>query len=405
MASALTHLECSKCFERCAADRPAQLCACGAPLLARYDLKKAALTLTREALATREQSLWRYSELLPLRDFPNRVSLHETMTPILPLERVGRELGIDALFVKDEGMLPTGTFKARGAAVGISRAKELGIRAFAMPTNGNAGGAWAAYAARAGMHAYIVMPQSAPAINRLECVMAGAHLSLVDGLISDAGRIVATAVARDGLYDASTLKEPYRIEGKKTMGFELAEQFDWVVPDVILYPTGGGVGIIGMDKALRELQALGLIVDRMPRFVAVQAQGCAPIVEAWKAGRRESTFWEGAQTIAFGITVPKALGDFLVLDALYETNGAAMAVSDAELLEMQKLVGSHEGLFLCPEGAATLAAARRLRKEGWIAQGERVLAINTGTGLKYADVPYSQPPLLSRDATLTLRDK
>lgn len=405
MTSALTHLECSKCGTRYDADAVAQLCTCGAPLLARYDLEKAARTLTREALAARESTLWRYSELLPLRNDANRVSLHEAMTPILPLSRIGPTLGIDSLFVKDEGLLPTGSFKARGAAVGVSRAKELGIRAFAMPTNGNAGGAWAAYAARAGMDAYIVMPQSAPAINRLECTMVGAHLSLVDGLISDAGRIVAATVAQHGLYDASTLKEPYRIEGKKTMGFELAEQFDWSVPDVVLYPTGGGVGIIGIYKALRELHELGLIAERMPRFVAVQAQGCAPIVEAWKAHRRESTFWENAQTVAFGITVPKALGDFLVLDALYDTNGAAIAVSDAELLEMQKLVGSREGLFICPEGAATVAAAKHLRESGWIAKGERVLLINTGAGVKYADVPYAQPPLLSRDAILTLRDR
>lgn len=405
MTSAMIDLECSKCSTRSDAGMKAHLCTCGAPLLARYDLKRAALTFTREALATREQTLWRYAELLPLRNPANRVSLHEATTPVLPMQRIGRELGIDALFVKDEGLLPTGTFKARGAAVGVSRAKELGIDAFAMPTNGNAGGAWAAYAARAGMGAYIIMPQSAPAINRLECIMAGARVSLVDGLISDAGRIVAAAVEQYGLYDASTLKEPYRIEGKKTMGFELVEQFGWDVPDVILAPTGGGVGIIGMHKALRELQALRLIGNRMPRFVAVQAQGCAPIVDAWKAHRRESTFWEGAQTIAFGITVPKALGDFLVLDALYETNGSAVAVGDADLLEMQKRVGCREGLFVCPEGAAAFAAAQRLREQGWIAQGERVVVINTGTGLKYPEVPFPQPPLLARDATLTLDDR
>jgi threonine synthase len=403
--SALSSLECSKCRARCDADVIAQVCACGAPLLARYDVSKAARTLTRESLAAREQTLWRYEELLPLRDETNRVSLHETMTPILPLKRLGSELGLDALYVKDEGVLPTGSFKARGATVGISRAKELGVRAFAMPTNGNAGGAWAAYAARAGIEAYIVMPRSAPAINRLECVMAGARVSLIDGLISDAGRVVAAAVAQRGLYDASTLKEPYRIEGKKTMGFEIAEQFGWDVPEVIVYPTGGGVGIIGMYKALRELQELRFIGSRMPRFVAVQAEGCAPIVEAWKAHRKESTFWEGARTVAFGITVPKALGDFLVLEALYETSGAAVAVSDAELLEMQQRTGAREGLLLCPESAATVAAAKRLRDDGWVADGERVLLINTGSGLKYPEVPYPSPPLLARDATLPLLDR
>jgi threonine synthase len=405
VSSALNYLDCSKCGARYDADAVAQLCACGAPLLARYDLAKAGQTLSPEALRGRQRTLWRYAELLPVRDSANRVSLHEAMTPILPMQRSGAELGIDALYLKDEGVLPTGSFKARGAAVGVSRAKEIGVGAFAMPTNGNAGGAWAAYAARAGIEAYVVMPQSAPAINRLECVMAGARVFLVDGLISDAGRIVAAAIAEHGLYDASTLKEPYRIEGKKTMGFELAEQFEWNVPDVIVYPTGGGVGIIGMYKAMRELQALGFVGERMPRFVAVQAEGCAPIVEAWKAHRAESVFWENAQTVAFGITVPKALGDFLVLKALYEPDGAAVAVSDTALLEMQALVGDREGVLLCPEGAATVAAAKQLRESGWIAREERVLLINTGSGLKYPNVPYRQPPLLSRDERLTLLDR
>lgn len=391
--SALTHLECSKCSRRLDADVPQQLCTCGAPLLARYSMEAASRTMTREAVSGREPTLWRYAELLPLRDRRNRVSLHEAVTPVLPLAHAGADLGFDALFLKDEALLPTGSFKARGAAVGVSRAKELGIRGFAMPTNGNAGGAWSAYAARAGMEAHIFMPQSAPAINRMECVMAGAQVRLVDGLISDAGRIAAQAVKERGLFDASTLKEPYRIEGKKTMGFEIAEQFEWSVPDVILYPTGGGVGIIGIYKALRELRELGLIGDRMPRFVAVQAEGCAPIVEAWKAKRTESTPWQNAHTVAFGITVPKALGDFLVLEAVYETNGCAVAVSDAQILEMQRFLTAREGTFVCPEGAATLAAAVQLRKEEWIAPHERVLLINTGTGLKYPQVPYAQPPL------------
>jgi threonine synthase len=365
-------------------------------------LDKAGQSFRPQALAQREPSLWRYAELLPLRDMANRISLHEGMTPVLPLQRAGSELGLRSVFIKDEGLLPTGSFKARGAAVGISRAKELGIRAFAMPTNGNAGGAWSAYAARAGMDAYIVMPQSAPAINRMECVMAGAHVWLVDGLISDAGRIVGRAVKEHGIFDASTLKEPYRIEGKKTMGFEIAEQFEWSVPDVILYPTGGGVGLIGIYKALRELQSLGLIEDRMPRFVAVQAEGCAPIVEAWKAKRAQSTAWENARTVAFGITVPKALGDFLVLDAIYKTDGCAIAVSDEQILAMQRFLTAREGTFVCPEGAATLAAAVHLHEQGWIAADERVLLINTGTGLKYPDVPYPQPPLLGRGEELPI---
>lgn len=402
MRSALTHLECSKCKLQYDADVLQQLCSCGGPLLARYDLTVAAATLTPENLATREPSLWRYAELLPLRDQKNRVSLHEHITPLIPLSRLGNKLRLENLYLKDDGALPTGSFKARGAALGISRAKELGVKRFAMPTNGNAGGAWAAYAARAGLDAYLVMPQGAPAINRLECVMAGANVWLVDGLISDAGKIVSKAIAEHGLYDASTLKEPYRIEGKKTIGFELVEQFEWNVPEVILYPTGGGVGLIGIYKALRELQATGLIGDKMPRFVAVQAEGCAPIVEAFRQHQRESTFWPDAHTVAFGITVPKALGDFLVLEAIYETNGTAIAVCDDDIIRLQRDLAAREGLLICPEGAATLAAAEQLRSQGWIAPDERVVAINTGTGLKYPDVPYPQPPLLTRDAELPI---
>jgi threonine synthase len=400
MRSALSHLECSKCAQQYDADAPQQLCRCGAPLLARYDLQAAAATFTRESLGQREASLWRYTELLPVRDRAHRVSLKETITPLHALQAFGRDIGLSNLRLKDDGALPTGSFKARGAAVGVSRAKELGIRHFGMPTNGNAGGAWASYAARAGLEAYIVMPQSAPAINRLECAMAGAHLWLVDGLISDAGRIIGKAVARHGLFDASTLKEPYRIEGKKTLGLEIVEQLSWNVPDVLLYPTGGGVGLIGIYKALLELREMGLLGEKMPRMVAVQAEGCAPIVQAYREHRRESTPWQNAHTVAFGITVPKALGDFLVLDAIYETGGTAIAVSDAALLEMQRDLAAREGLLICPEGAATLAAARDLRSQGWIADDECVLAVNTGTGLKYADVPYPEPPLLQRDDDL-----
>ena len=400
MSSSLSHLECPKCATTYDADAVAQLCRCGAPLLARYDLAAAATTLTRGSLASREASLWRYEELLPLRDPSRRVSLGERFTPILPLRRLGAALGLEALFVKDEGALPTGSFKARGAAVGVSRARELGVAAFGMPTNGNAGGAWAAYAARAGMKAYIVMPSGAPPVNRLECAITGADLYLVDGLISDAGRIVAKAVAEFSLYDASTLKEPYRIEGKKTLGLELVEQFEWSVPDVIVYPTGGGVGLIGIYKALLELREIGLIAETMPRFVAVQAEGCAPIVRAWKEGKTESAFWHDAHTVAFGITVPKALGDFLVLEALYETDGCAIAVGDERILEWQRRAASEEGAFVCPEGAATLAAADALRRDGWIRPRERVLLINTGTGLKYPEIPYPAPPLLGCDDTI-----
>ncbi len=399
MTSALSCLECSGCGERYDADVLQNVCRDGKPLLARYDLAAAARTLTARALRDRERSLWRYSELLPLRDPRHRVSLGETMTPLLALPRVGARYGLE-LYLKDEGLLPTASFKARGAAVGVSRAKELGITAFAMPTNGNAGGAWSAYAARGGMQAHIVMPRSAPHVNRLEAVMTGADVRLVDGLISDAGKIVGRAAARGGVFDASTLKEPYRIEGKKTMGFELAEQLGWNVPDVIVYPTGGGVGLIGIDKALRELHAIGLIGARMPRMVAVQSTGCAPIVRAFDAGAHESQFWENARTVAFGITVPKALGDALVLQSLYATGGTAIAVDDAAILAGQREIAGDEGVFVCPEGGATLAAAIALRERGWIRSGERVLLINTGSGLKYPDVPYDDPPTLAPSGDL-----
>src|ERR1700736_5086948 len=331
--SNLTHLECARCETVYACDVPAQLCGCGGPLLARYDLEEAARSLTRAALPDRPQTLWRYHELLPVRDPAQIVSAGETITPVVPLTNSGKLPRFRELYIKDEAALPTGSFKARGAAVGVSRARELGVTSFAMPTNGNAGGAWALYGRRAGIHAKIVIPKSAPAVHRYECEAAGADVTLVDGVISDAGKVVATLVNETGIYDASTLKEPYRIEGKKTLGFELAEQFDWRVPDVIVYPTGGGVGLIGIHKALRELHAIGLLADpRMPRVVAVQSTGCAPIVRAFEAGAKESVFWENASTIAFGITVPKALGDTLVLESLYATNGTAVAVDDAAIL-------------------------------------------------------------------------
>jgi threonine synthase len=401
MASSLSHLECSACGERYDADVLQNVCHDGKPLLARYDLSAAAKTFSKPSLRDRESSLWRYEELLPLRDQANRISLGETMTPLLSMPRSSARYGMQ-LFIKDDALLPSGSFKARGAAVGVSRAKELGVTEFGMPTNGNAGGAWSAYAARAGMIAHIIMPQSAPNVNRLETVMAGADAYLVDGLISDAGKIVARAVASEGWFDASTLKEPYRIEGKKTMGFELAEQFGWDVPDVIVYPTGGGVGLIGIDKALRELYALGFIGAKMPRMVAVQSTGCAPMVDAFERGAAESTFWNDAKTVAFGITVPKPLGDFIILKSLRETNGTAIAVSDDVVLEKQRELTSDEGVFVCPEGAATLAGAIALRKSGWIKDGERVLLINTGAGVKYPDVPYAQPPLLHKEVSLPL---
>ncbi len=396
----VSHLACPKCDTTYDSDQIIQLCRCGAPLLVRYDLERVRSAVRKEDLMARPPDRWRYQELLPVKQEANRVCLGEGMTPLLPLKKLGREIGLPNLFMKDEGIIPTGTFKARGAAVGVSRAKELGIEALAMPTNGNAGAAWAVYCAAAGIKAIIVMPEDAPPIPRGECAISGAALYLVDGLISDAGKIVARGVAEHGWFDASTLKEPYRIEGKKTMGLEIAEQFGWQLPDVILYPTGGGVGIIGIYKALKELEAIGWIEGKFPRLVAVQSTGCAPIIEAWKQNKSESDFWENAATLAFGITVPKALGDFLVLDAIYKTDGCAVAVEDNDILEAEALMASREGTFVCPEGAATLSAAVQLAQSGWIKPDERVVLLNTGSGLKYPETVVTQPPVLSPEDDL-----
>ena len=386
MRSALSHLECSRTGRRYDADTVQGLSDAGAPLLARYDLERAAATLTREALAQRPPTLWRYREVLPVRDDAAVTSLGEGMTPLLPLHRYGAKIGVPGLVVKDEGLVPTGSFKARGAAVGVSRARELGVTGVAMPTNGNAGAAWAAYAARAGLECLIAMPAGAPAITRAECVAYGAELHVVDGLIGDAGRLVAELVRdRVGYQDVATLKEPYRIEGKKTMGYEIVEQLGWRVPDAILYPTGGGVGLIGIHRALREMQQLGWIGDHLPKLIAVQAEGCAPIVTAFRAGAEASEPFPDARTVAFGITVPKPLGDFLVLDAVRVTGGTAVAVSDAALLAEQRQLAATEGVLVCPEGAACLAAAQQLREAGFLAATDRVLVLNTGSGLKYPE--------------------
>ncbi len=396
----VSQLSCPKCSATYESEKLIQLCECGAPLLVDYDLPKVQSVFTKEMLKDREPTLWRYRELLPVKKEKNIVSLGEGMTPLLFLRNLGPQVGIPNLYMKDEGIIPTGTFKARGAAVGVSRAKELGVKVLAMPTNGNAGAAWAVYCAAAGINSVIVMPEDAPPIPRGECVISGADLYLVKGLISDAGKIVAQAVADHGWFDASTLKEPYRIEGKKTMGLELAEQFNWEVPDVILYPTGGGVGIIGIYKALKELQQMGWIGEKLPRLVAVQSTGCAPIIRAWEAGLKESTFWEDAHTLAFGITVPKALGDFLVLDAIYKTNGCAVAVEDEQILAAEEMLASKEGTFVCPEGAANLSAALKLRKQGWIKPNEKVVLLNTGSGLKYPETVTASPPVLEKGSVL-----
>jgi threonine synthase len=397
-----SHLECPKCAATYETQKPQQLCSCGSPLLVKYDMQKVAANISKEIVARRPPDLWRYRELLPVVDEANIVTMGEGMTPLLRLDRLGKNVGMANLFMKDEGVIPSGTFKARGAAVGVSRAKELGVQTLAMPTNGNAGGAWSLYCAKAGIQAVIVMPKDAPVIPRSECAIAGVSLFLVNGLISDAGKIVAKAVKEHGWYDASTLKEPYRIEGKKTMGLELAEQFAWEMPDVVLYPTGGGVGLIGIYKALMELKELGWVQGKLPRLVAVQATGCAPIVRAWEAGAKESEFWENAHTCAFGITVPKAIGDFLVLEAVYETNGCAIAVSDEDTLAALSLMATTEGAFVCPEGAACMAATKKLLADGWIKPDERVVILNTGCGIKYPETVQCNPPILQPGDTLRL---
>ncbi|MDA8330853.1 MAG: threonine synthase [Candidatus Dormibacteraeota bacterium] len=393
-----SHLRCSRCSEQTDLKKVANSCHCGGPLLVEYDLDAIKVAVQRDQLRDRPFDLWRYHELLPVQSEHSRVSLGEQVTPLIELPRLGRLLGVRWLAVKDEGSLPTGTFKARGAAVGVSRAVELGVSRLSMPTNGNAGAAWSAYGARAGIEVLIGMPSDAPIINRAECAVTGASLFLVDGLIGDAARILRAAASVGGYFDASTLREPYRIEGKKTMALELMEQLDWTLPDVIVCPTGGGVGVIGMYKAMLECKALGWLTGHLPRVVAVQATGCAPIVRAFELGHAESQPWAEASTVAFGITVPKALGDFLVLEAIRMTGGRAVAVDDVAILGAQADLAEKEGLFVCPEGAAGLAAIGPLRASGWLQPEDRVVVINTGAGVKYPACIAANPPTVGRDA-------
>jgi threonine synthase len=387
VSSFATHLECSRGGEDFQIDTLQQTCIIdGGPLLVRYDLERVHASMQRDALARRPATLWRYRELLPIDDPAHIVTLGEPNTPLLDAHRIGEELDIPLLSVKDEGLLPTGTFKARGAAVGVTRALELGVSTIALPTAGNAGAAWAAYGARAGIRVVVVMPDTTPQTIVRETASYGADVYLVPGSIADAGAVVKRACVEYSWYDASTLKEPYRIEGKKTMGFELAEQLQWKLPDVIVYPTGGGVGLIGMWKGFAELREIGWVArDDKPRFVAAQATGCAPIVRAFEAGLEESEPWQDPQTFAAGLRVPKALGDFIVLRALRESSGIALAISDDEMRDMMRLVGSMEGMLVCPEGAAAVAAAAKLRRSGWIHEDQRVVVFNTGSGLKYAE--------------------
>jgi threonine synthase len=401
MPSWLTHLECAACGRRLDPDQPWQLCpACEHPLLARYDLARLGLRTSVDDLGRRLPGLWRYRELLPLREPQRAVSLGEGATPLLRVPRLAERIGVQGLLVKDEGTLPTGTFKARGAAVGVSRAVELGVRTLALPTAGNAGAAWAAYGARAGLEVVVVMPETTPSLIRRQTAACGAEVYLVPGSIADAGAVVRDGCRRYGWYDASTLKEPYRVEGKKTMGFELVDQLGWRFPDVIVYPTGGGVGLIGMWKGFQELRALGWLpaASPLPRFVAAQAAGCAPVMRAFAERAERTVVWAEPVTFAAGLRVPKPLGDFLILRALRESSGTAVAVPDQEISAAMELAGASEGLVVCPEGAAALAAAERLGRDGWIGDDQTVAVFNTGTGLLYEDSLPGQAPRSLRAA-------
>jgi threonine synthase len=379
----VTHLECSETGERYPADQIHNLSRAGKPLLVRYDLDGVGKALSKEALAQRPADLWRYRELLPVRRVQDIVSLGEVMTPLVRLPRLAAKLGGAELLVKDEGRLPTGSFKARGLVMAVSMAMALGIRHMAMPTNGNAGAALPAYASRAGIRSTIFCPDDTPEINVSEIALQGAAVYRVNGLIDDCGKIVGEGKAKVGWFDVSTLKEPYRIEGKKTMGLELAEQLGWEVPDVIFYPTGGGTGLIGMWKAFAELEAIGFIGSRRPRMVAVQAAGCAPIVRAFEAGSEHAPRWDNAFTIAAGIRVPQAIGDFLILRATRESNGFAVAVADEAIAAAVAEVAREEGLLLCPEGAATYAAYKLSLADGRVGRHERAVLFNCASGLKY----------------------
>ena len=382
------HLECGLHGDRYPADQLHGLSKAGKPLLVHYDLPAVERSISKDDLRDRSADLWRYREFLPVRECKHIVSLGETMTPLMPLPRL--QGGSGELVVKDEGRLPTGSFKARGICLAISMAKAFGVTKVAMPTNGNAGAALAAYATRAQIESFVFCPADTPEINVREIAAQGAHVWRVNGLINDCGRIVGEGTNAMGWFDFSTLKEPYRIEGKKTMGLELAEQFDWQPPAVIMYPTGGGTGLIGMWKAFNELKQIGWIRDPLPRMVAVQAAGCAPIVRAYDAGQEEATLWQNAQTVAAGIRVPAAIGDFLILRAVRESNGFATAIEDQAILAAQQEAAMKEGVMLCPEGAATLAAYQQELASGRISGDESVVLFNCATGLKYPLAPVTQ---------------
>ena len=386
-----THLECSLCHNRLDAGVVANLCTCGGPLLVRYDLDKIRHRWRRREVATGPSSMWRYAPLLPPAT-ESIVTLGEGWTPLVRTERLGARIGADELWVKDEGLNPTASFKARGLACAISMCVELGIRKVAIPSAGNAASAMAAYAAAAGIEAHIFMPRDVPQANYLECLAYGAHVTLVDGLISDCARMMAERAPAEGWFDAGTLKEPYRIEGKKTMGYEVAEQLDWELPDAIFYPTGGGVGLIGMWKAFEEMEKLGWIGGRRPKMIAVQAEGCQPLVRAFEENQPRSRFWEDAHTVAAGLRVPKPLGDFLVLEAVRQSGGTAIAVSDDAMLDAGARLAADEGIYAAPEGAACVAALEKLLASGFLKRTDRIVLYNTGSGLKYPEAYSARFP-------------
>jgi len=403
MESLLDGLECTACGRNYDADHPRTVCPdCGKVLFARYDLK-AAKDLSPASLAGRPWTMWRYRELMPVRDEANIVTLGEGMTPLLRAARLGHRHGFEQLFIKEEGLNPTGSFKARGMSAAVSRAKELGVTSAAAPSAGNAAGALAAYGAAAGMQVFVFMPQDAPAINKMESHICGAHVYLVRGLISDAGRIVRELGPGRGWFDFSTFKEPYRVEGKKTMGLEIAEQFNWELPEAIIYPTGGGTGLVGMWKAFDELQQLGWIGPRRPKMISVQAAGCAPIVKAFREGKRQSEAWADSHTIASGLRVPQAFADYLILDAINQSGGTALAVSDDEIALAMRELAATEGLFAAPEGAATYAAFKQLVAENFLHPSDRVVLFNTGSGLKYPELVTADFPVVDPDNTASLK--
>ena len=387
MKSYLTHLECTYCHKVLSPQEPQRLCPdCGKVLYARYDLKAARAAVDPKSLEERPANMWRYFEVMPVQNPENVVTLDEGFTPMFPATRLGRDLGCTDLYIKDEGVNPTGSFKARGLSAAVSMAAELGIKKLTMPSAGNAAGAMAAYCAKAGMEAHVFMPKDAPEANKQECLIYGAHLTLVEGLIGDAGRMSRERALEEGLFDVSTLQEPYRVEGKKTMGYEIAEAMGWRLPNAIVYPTGGGTGIVGMWKAFAEMEEMGWIDSQRPKMICVQSQGCAPIVRAFHDGAEFAQPWEEAQTMAAGIRVPSAIGDYLILQAIRESGGTALTVSDEEILACMKQMASQEGIFACPEGAATLAGLKKLLAQGLLSAEESIVLMNTGTGLKYLEV-------------------